>query len=78
VKHLIQHGRWTERAEFVNGPSGGNSHSPCLDTYLRMLAEYRRIRARRRPRPGDHDDYLLTEDELRAIADERIHPENRG
>lgn len=77
VKHLIKNDRWTERAEFVlNGPTGGNSHSRVLETYLRMLAEYRRIMARRGPAPG-LDGFLLTEDELKAIAAEQVHPDNR-
>lgn len=76
VKHLVDNGRWAEQAEFVNGPSSGNSHARLLDMYLRMLAEYRRIRARRRPTIGGRD-YLLSLDELNAIAGERVHPDNR-
>lgn len=76
VKHLVKTDRWTERAEFVLGPTSGNSHFPVLATYLRMLAEYRRIRERRRPglTPAS---YALTIDELRAIAAEQVHPKNR-
>ena len=44
VRHLVADDRWSERADFINGPTEGNSHSPTLQRYLRMLAEYRRIR----------------------------------
>jgi uncharacterized protein YfbU (UPF0304 family) len=76
VKHLVNDGRWVEQSEFVNGPTGGNSHARLLDVYLRMLAEYRRIRSRRRPTLGIRD-YLLSLEELEAIAAERVHPGNR-
>lgn len=76
VKFLIEDDRWNEQAEFVNGPTAGNSHSRVLEMYLRLLAEYRRIRARRRPGPG-RDSYLLTADDLQAIAAQSIHPDNR-
>lgn len=75
VRHMINDGRWEEIADFVKGPTSGNSHARTLDTYLRMLAEYRRIRARRRPALGL--DYLLTLEELEAIAAEQVHPANR-
>ena len=76
VKHLVDDDRWAEQVDVVHGPSGGNSHSPTLDVYMRMLAEYRRIVAGRGPAIG-RNDYLLSEDQLQAIAAERIHPENR-
>lgn len=76
VRHMIDDDRWEEQADFVKGRTGGNSHARRLDIYLRMLAEYRRIRARRRPSVGIRD-YLLTLDELESIAAERIHPDNR-
>lgn len=76
VKHLIATDRWTERADFVKGATRGNSHSRLLPMYLRMVAEYRRIMARRGPALG-RDDYWLSEEELRAIAAERVHPDNR-
>jgi len=47
-----------------------------LDTYMRMLAEYRRIMNRRK-RGFDRYDYLLTLDELQQIADASVHPSNR-
>jgi len=54
----------------------GNSHSRMLDTYTRMLAEYRRIMDGRK-RGFDRFDYLLTLDELQQLADACVHPSNR-
>jgi len=71
VRFLVEDGRWTEQEEFINGPSRGNSHSKNLETYLRMLAEYRSIAARRAGRD------ILGADDLKAIAAEAIHPTNR-
>lgn len=76
VKLLVDDGRWEEQAAFVNGPTRGNSHSRVLETYLRMLAEYRRVRTRRRPTLRSRD-HALTLDELNSIAAERVHPDNR-
>lgn len=76
VRHLVADDRWSEQADFIDGPTGGNSHSPTLGRYLRMLAEYRRIRAGR-PWSGRRDAYLLTADELTAVAAARTHPDNR-
>lgn len=76
VEYLVGGGRWQEQREFIDSHDGGNSHSPMLDTYLRMLAEYRRIRERRRPGWGS-GSYALTLDELKAIADEWVHPDHR-
>lgn len=75
AKYMIDDDRWEEQAEFFNGRTRGNSHSKMLDVYMRMLAEYRRVRSRRRPTMGR--DYPLTLDELEAIAAERVHPDNR-
>jgi uncharacterized protein YfbU (UPF0304 family) len=71
VRFLVEDGRWTEQEDFINGPSRGNSHSRNLETYLRMLAEYRSIAARQAGRD------TLAADDLIAIAAEAIHPTNR-
>ncbi|MFD2338717.1 YfbU family protein [Clavibacter michiganensis subsp. tessellarius] len=71
VRFLVEDGRWTEQEDFINGPSRGNSHSKNLEIYLRMLAEYRSIAARRIGRD------ILSADDLTAIAAEAIHPTNR-
>lgn len=77
VKFLMSDGRWGELQPQVDRNDGGNSHHQMLDTYLRMLAEHRRIR-NRRGRGFRRDDYLLSLEELEQISAARIHPSNRG
>lgn len=68
--------RWTELQEQIEANDGGNSHLQMLDTYLRMLARYRRLVDERTPgQQADH--YLLTADELQMISGEAVHPSNR-
>jgi len=77
VEFLMRDGeRWSELQPQVESNDRGNSHSLMLDTYLRMLAEYRRIMDGRE-RGFSRLDYLLSEDELEQIANARIHPSNR-
>jgi uncharacterized protein YfbU (UPF0304 family) len=76
VRYLVENDRWAERKDFVLGAESGNSHMPTLELYLRMLAEYRRLIDSRPRLPGSA--YLLSADELRAIAAEIIHPSNRA
>ena len=77
VEFLMRGGeRWTELQPQVESNDGGNSHSLMLDTYLRMLAEYRRIMDVRK-RGFSRLDYLLSQDELVRIAEARVHPSNR-
>jgi uncharacterized protein YfbU (UPF0304 family) len=77
VDFLMRDGeRWTELKPQVERNDNGNSHSRVLDTYLRMLAEYRRIMDNRERGLG-RPDYLLSDEELEQIADARIHPSNR-
>jgi uncharacterized protein YfbU (UPF0304 family) len=68
--------RWTELKPQVERHDGGNSHALMLDTYSRMLAEYRRIMDGRNRGFGPRD-YLLTLEELQQIADARVHPSHR-
>lgn len=75
VRHLILvEGRWEELQDAIR--TGGNSHMPMLDTYVRMLGEHRRIVAAR-PRSLGRDSWLLTRADLEAIARAGIHPTNR-
>lgn len=67
---------WTELRPQLARNDDGNSHTRMLDTYLRMLAEYRRIRDTR-DRGFSRTDYLLTVEELQRVAGARIHPSNR-
>ena len=77
VKFLMSDGRWGELQPQVDRNDGGNSHHRMLDTYLRMLAEHRRIMDSR-GRGFRRDDYLLSLEELEQIAAARIHPSHRG
>jgi uncharacterized protein YfbU (UPF0304 family) len=77
VEFLMSDGRWAELQPQVDSNDGGNSHSLMLDTYMRMVAEHRRIKASR-DRGFHREDYLLSLDELEQIAAARIHPSRRG
>ena len=76
VKYLMSDDRWTELKPQLAESDQGNSHSPMLSTYLRMLAEFRRIMDGRK-RGFDRHDYLLDRAELERIALARVHPSNR-
>lgn len=77
VEYLMSDGRWGELQPQLDRNDGGNSHHRTLDTYLRMLAEHRRIMDSR-GRGFRRDDYLLSLEELERIAAARVHPSNRG
>ncbi len=49
---------------------------PMLDTYLRMLSEFRCIMDSRK-RGVHRNDYFLSLEELEQIADVRVHPSHR-
>ena len=68
VKFLMRDGeRWTELQPQLERNDRGNSHMPMLDTYLRMLSEFRRIMDSRK-RGVRRLDYLLSLEELERIA----------
>jgi len=69
--------RWTELQPQLKSHDGGNSHFPMLDTYMRMLNEYRRIMDGRDRAHFNRLDYLLSADELQQIRDARTHPSRR-
>jgi uncharacterized protein YfbU (UPF0304 family) len=75
VKNQMKDDRWSELKPQIKRNDDGNSHSLMLDTYMRMLAEYRRIMDSRKR--GSDRHYLLTLDELQQIADACVHPSNR-
>lgn len=77
VKYLMSDDRWPELQPQLKRNDNGNSHRRVLDTYMRMLAEHRRIKDSR-GRGFRRDDYLLSMDELAQIAAARVHPSNRG
>ncbi|MDV6211830.1 YfbU family protein [Rhodococcus erythropolis] len=76
VEFLMRDDRWTELKPQLERNDNGNSHSRVLDTYLRMLSEYRRIKDSRK-RGSSRLDNLLSQEELEQIAAARIHPSNR-
>jgi uncharacterized protein YfbU (UPF0304 family) len=77
VEFLVDEDHWTELQPQLERNDDGNSHHRTLGTYLRMLAEYRRIMDTR-DRGFHRDDYLLSMDELEQIAAARTHPSHRG
>lgn len=77
VEFLMRDGeRWTELQPQLERHDRGNSHSLMLATYMRMLSEFRRIMDGRR-HGVRHHDYLLSLEELKQIAEARVHPSNR-
>ncbi|HKY16290.1 MAG TPA: YfbU family protein [Microthrixaceae bacterium] len=76
IDFLMRDDRWTELKPQLEHSDRGNAHARMLDTYLRMLAEYRRIMDSR-GRGFSRTKYLLTLDELQRVAGARIHPSNR-
>lgn len=76
VEFLMRDDRWRELRAQLERNDNGNSHSPALDTYMRMLNEYRRIMDSRE-RGFSRGTYLLTLEELMRIADAQTHPSMR-
>lgn len=76
VEFLMRDDRWMELKPQLERHDNGNSHHRMLDTYLRMLAEYRRIMDSR-GRGLSRMDYFLSVDDLQQIAEARVHPSNR-
>lgn len=75
---MLEDDRWTELRPQIKRNDNGNSHSRMLDTYMRMLTEYRRIKdSRKRGADSGRYSYLLTENELKLIAEAQVHPSNR-
>lgn len=67
---------WTELKPQTLKHDNGNSHMPTLETYLRMLAEFRRI-MKPRERSYSPDDYLLSLEELDRLVKAQVHPSYR-
>ena len=68
--------KWTELRTQLANHDNGNSHSPTLAWYSRMLSEYRRIMDTRK-RGYARDRYLLTVKELERLRDAQTHPTDR-
>lgn len=77
VEHLMGDGRWEELKPYAVASDNGNSHSPVLDVYSRMLTEYRKVMDGR-GQGFDLNDYFLTREELERIAEARVHPSKRN
>ena len=76
VEYQMRDDRWRELQPQVERNDRGNSHRLMLDTYMRMLSEYRRVKDGRERGFGRFDQ-LLTLEELQQVADARVHPSNR-
>ena len=71
VHHLVDTDRWTEiKPRLAEIGDNGNSHSPRLPTYERMLAVYKPIfeDGARSERGHSIDAWLFTIDELKQVA----------
>lgn len=80
VRYLVDSGRWADlKPRLAEIGDDGNSHSPHLATYERMLAEFRPVydQILRGARGHSREAYLLTADDLRQIAEAWVHPSNR-
>lgn len=75
LEFLIEDFRWLEFAPIVKDRRG-NSHSPMLDIYMRMLHEFRRI-TKSKDSIIRAAGYLLSEHDLEEIEKASIHPANR-
>lgn len=75
AQFLRNNGRWAD-LELAKGYQDLNSHMSLDEMYSRMLVEYNKYKWR-----GMDDDFEgpkpLTLEQLRAVLDARIHPENR-
>jgi uncharacterized protein len=76
VDFLMRDDGWAELKPQLERNDDGNSHHRVLDTYMRMLSEYRRIMDGRE-RGFSPTDLLLSLDELQRIAEAQIHPSRR-
>jgi uncharacterized protein YfbU (UPF0304 family) len=76
ARYTMDTGRWTDLTEyFDDAHERGNSHSPRLDMYRRMLAVYKPIFTTRIRNRGVGEMHLSA-DELRQVADAALYPRN--
>jgi uncharacterized protein YfbU (UPF0304 family) len=81
VQHMINDGRWADLAElFDDEHEGGNSHSPRLGPYRRMLDVFTPICWQETLAARGYERLHLTGDELKAIAEGRSwrEPSSKG
>jgi uncharacterized protein YfbU (UPF0304 family) len=75
AQHLVKTGRWEEmRKHFDRNHERGNSHSPRLASYQRMLTAWRPIQAKKIANWASARDVLLTPAELQTIHDAWPYP----
>jgi uncharacterized protein YfbU (UPF0304 family) len=68
ARYVIEDGRWEFLADrFDNQHERGNSHSPALATYQRMLSAFRPIWKTKVESYGGRNEYLLSAEELSQI-----------
>jgi uncharacterized protein YfbU (UPF0304 family) len=79
ARYLLATGRWTDLAtHFDDEHERGNSHSLRVSMYRRMLDVYKPLfKAKTEEWGRGPERYLLDVDELAAIAEAAIHPDNR-
>lgn len=73
VRYLVDHDRWKEQREFLQGPERGNSHALQLPVYRRLLGAFRPIWDRKTTDYtagiGDRDRFILDAHELNDLYD---------
>jgi uncharacterized protein YfbU (UPF0304 family) len=78
ARYLLATERWTDLAEhFDRGHDNGNSHSRTLPVYRRMLEVFQPVFRAKEGRGFTPDQYLLSADELAAVARAAAHPASR-
>ena len=80
VRYLVGRDRWKEiKPRLAEIGDDGNSHSPRIAAYERMLGVYAPIyeQITRGIRGYAFEDRLLTADDLVQVAGEWVHPSNR-
>ena len=78
ARSLFEAGKWTELADDFRNADGGNSHSPRIGVYQRMLDAYGPMREQMFRDVTRPSGYSLTAAELTELADAAIHPSRRG
>ncbi|MCH8614397.1 YfbU family protein [Arsenicicoccus dermatophilus] len=77
VHHLVDEDRWAEVLPVLGEDHDhGNTHSPRVERYRRVLTEYQALRRDQGP-SWAVEDYLLSLDQLRRLRRASVHPSNR-
>jgi len=75
TRFLVDQGRWTEQAKVLKH-DGGNSHTPMLETYQRMLVAFDPIWSKRTSdySRGSEDRFHLELEDLKAVYAAWLYP----